>query len=80
MFCLYFFSPFSNFNDEKKLRYKYYNKQMTTRDNDNVQSHGKEESKLNSTINVNSNTYTLTHDKIIKSVFNKNNIVTIKSK
>ena len=53
---------------------------MTTRDNDNVQSHDKEESKLNSTINVNSNTYPLTHDKIIKSVFNKNNIVTIKSK
>ena len=53
---------------------------MTTRDNDNVQSHDKDESKLNSTINVNSNTYTLTHDKIIKSVFNKNNIVTIKSK
>ena len=31
----------------KKLNYKYYNKQITTRDNGNVQSHDKEESKLN---------------------------------
>ena len=34
----------------KKLSYKYYNKRITTRDNGNVQSHDKEESKLNSTI------------------------------
>ena len=38
-------------NDEKKLSYKYYNKQITTRDNGNLQSHDQEESKLNSTIN-----------------------------
>ena len=48
-------------NDEK-LSYKYYNKQITTRDNGNVQSHDKEESKLNSTINANSGAHTLTHD------------------
>ena len=46
-----------------------------------------EESKLNSTINsnwtvplTNSDAYTLTHDKIIKSPFNKNNVATIKNK
>ena len=39
-------------NDDEKLSYKYYNKRITTRDNDKVQSHDKEESKLN----------TLTHD------------------
>ena len=53
-------------NDEKKLGYKYYNKRITTRDNDNVQSHDKEESKLNSTITANSGAHTLTHDQIIK--------------
>ena len=41
-------------NDEKII-FKYYNKRITTRDNGNVQSHGKEESKLNSTITINSN-------------------------
>ena len=49
-------------NDEKKLSYKYYNKQITTRDNGNVQSHDKEESKLNGTITANSGAHTLTHD------------------
>ena len=34
----------------KKLRRKYYNKRITTRDNDYVQSYDQEESKLNSTI------------------------------
>ena len=46
----------------KKLSYKYYNKQITTRDSGNVQSQHKEESKLNSTINTNSGACTLTHD------------------
>ena len=46
----------------KKLSYKYYNKQITIRDNGNVQSHDQEESKLNSTINTNSGAHTLTHD------------------
>ena len=45
----------------KKLSYKYYNNAITTHDNDNVQSHDKEESKLNSTITANSATHTLTH-------------------
>ena len=49
----------------EKLRYKHYNKQITTRDNANVQFHDQEESKLNSTINVNKGAHTLTHDKII---------------
>ena len=48
-------------NDEK-LSYKYYNKRITTRDNGNVQSHDKEESKLNSTVTANSGAHTVTHD------------------
>ena len=48
-------------NDEK-LSYKYYNKRIATRDNGNVQSHDKEESKLSSTITANSGAHTLTHD------------------
>ena len=56
-----FFSPFSSLM-MKKLSYKYYNKRITTRDNGNVQSHDKEESKLNSTITANSGAHTLTHD------------------
>ena len=36
------FSPFSSFNDEK-LRFKYYNKQIATHENGNVQSHGQDE-------------------------------------
>ena len=46
----------------KKLSYKDYNKQITARDNNNVQSHDQEESKLNSSINVNSGVHILTHD------------------
>ena len=45
----------------KKLSYKYYNKQITTCDNSNVQSHDQEESKLNSTINARSGAHTLTY-------------------
>ena len=50
----------------KKLRNKYYNKLVTTRENGNIKSHGQEENKLNSTINAKSGFHTLTHDKIIK--------------
>ena len=50
----------------KKLSYKYYIKQTTTRDNGNVQSHDQEDSKLNSSITTNSGVHTLTHDRIIK--------------
>ena len=53
----------------KKSRYNYYNQRITTRDNGNVQFHGKEESKLDSTINANSGAHTLTHDKIAKNLF-----------
>ena len=49
-------------NDDVKLSYKYYNKRITTRDNGKVQSHDKEESKLNSTIIANSGAHTLTND------------------
>ena len=49
-------------NDDEKLSYKYYNKRITTRDNIKVQSHDKEESKLNSTITANRGAHTLTHD------------------
>ena len=49
-------------NDDEKLSYKYYNKRITTRDNGKVQSHDKEESKLNSTITTNSGAHTLTHN------------------
>ena len=48
-----------------KIRCKHYNKRIKTRDNDNVQFHDQEESKLNSAINVSKGAYTLTHDKII---------------
>ena len=71
-----FFSPFSSF-DDGKLSYKYYNKRITTRDNGHVQSHDQEESELDSTINANSGVHTLTHNKIIKSPFNKNNVTII---
>ena len=40
----------------------YYNMQITTYYNGNVQSHDQEESKSNSTINVNSGARTLTND------------------
>ena len=46
----------------KKLSYKYWNKQIRTRDNDNLQSHDQEEIKLNSTIDTNNGAHTLTHD------------------
>ena len=46
----------------KKLSFKDYSKQITTRDKDNVQSVNKEESKLNNTINGNGGVHTLTHD------------------
>ena len=52
----------------KKLSYKDYNERITTRDNGNVQSRYKEESKSNSTINANSGAHTLTHDQITKKV------------
>ena len=45
----------------KIVSYKYYNKGITTGYNGNVQSHDKEESKLNSTINA--NTYILQNNK-----------------
>ena len=64
----------------KKIRYKCYNKRITTRDNGNVQSHDQEESKLNS---INNATVVLIHfkdNKIIKSSFNKSNVATIKRK
>ena len=51
----------------EKLRYKYYNKRITTSDNSNVLSHNQEESRLNSTINASSGAHTFTNDKIIKS-------------
>ena len=56
-----FLSPFSSLK-MKKLSYKYYNKQITTSDNGNLESHDKEESKLNSTITANSGAHTPTHD------------------
>ena len=40
-----------------KLRYKCYNKQITTCDSGNVQSHDQKEIKLNSTINKNNVAY-----------------------
>ena len=52
----------------KKLSYKDYNKWITTRDNGNVQSHDKEENKLNSTSDASKGAHTLTHDQIIKEV------------
>ena len=54
--------------------------QWITRENDNVQSHEQEESKLNSTIDANSGAHTLTHDRILKRPFNKNHVSIIKSK
>ena len=52
----------------KILIYKDYNERITTRDNGNVQSHDKEESKSNSTISASSGAHTLTHDQVIKKV------------
>ena len=64
----------------KKLRYKYYNKRVTTCDSGKKNISEQEESKLNSTINANSGAHALTDDKIIKSPFNRNNIAIIKNK
>ena len=58
-------------------KYKYYN--ITARDNGNIQLHDQEESKLNNTTNANSVAHKLTNYKIMKRLFNKNNISTIKS-
>ena len=58
---------------------KYYNKCITTCGSGNVQFHEQEENRLNSTIIANSGAYTVTHDKMIKSSFNKNNVATIKN-
>ena len=74
-----FFGSFSSLNDEKKCN-KYYNKEITTGGNGNVQSHDKEKSILSSTIIVGSRAHTLTAGKILKSAFNKNNVATIKNK
>ena len=46
----------------KILSYKYYNKQIRTRDNGNVSSHDQGESQLNSTINANSGAHELAKD------------------
>ena len=63
-----FFSPFSSLM-MKTLSYKYYNKQITTHDNGNVQSHDKNESKLNSTITANesSKNFLFSRVRILKS-------------
>ena len=53
---------------------------ITTRDNGNVQYHDQEKRKLNSTTNAKNGVHTLTHDKIVKTALNKNNVATIKSK
>ena len=60
----------------KKLRCKYCNRRITTCDN----TYDQKESKLNNTINANSGAHTLTRDKIIKNLFSKNNVATVKSK
>ena len=54
----------------KKLRCKYYNNRITTRENGNVRFHDQDDSN----INANSATHALTDNKIIKSPFNKNNV------
>ena len=59
MFRTYFFSPFSSFNNEK-IRFKYDNKRITTRNNGIVQSHDQDQNKLNSSINVNRDAHILT--------------------
>ena len=61
-----------------KLRYKCYNKQITTCDSGNVQSHDQKEIKLNSTINKNNVAHNHTHNKIIKNTLNMLNTATIK--
>lgn len=58
----------------KKVKNKYYNKQITTRDNGNNQSREQKERKLNSIFNQNNATHTLKHEKTLKSPFSKNNV------
>ena len=70
---IFHFNDISSLND-KKSRYKHYNKQITISGNE------QEESKLNSNINANSGARTLTSDKIIKRSFNKNKVATIRCK
>ena len=53
----------------EKLRYKYYNKRITTHGISNVQSCDQEESKLNSTINRKKGANALTGVKIITALF-----------
>ena len=65
--------------DSMKALWKLWKIRIATRDNGNVQSHDQEESKLNSTINANNGAHTLTHNQIIKSPFNENNLATIKT-
>ena len=62
----------------KKLRCKYYNKRIAT--SRKFQSLDQKESKLNSAIIVKSGDHAPGDDKIIKTAFSKNNVVTIKSK
>ena len=57
----------------KKFSYKDYNKQIITRDNGNVQSHDKEESKLNSTITANSGAHTLLTNISLQALSNRYN-------
>ena len=63
----------------------YYNKQITTRDNnnvrfyDNVRSYDQEVSKVNSTIIQKTGTYTLRDGKMIKNPLNKKFAVTVKN-
>ena len=54
------------------------NKQTTSHEKDNFQSHDRKESKLNSMLTANSSVYTLINDKMIKNPFRRNNIATIK--
>ena len=62
----------------KKLRCKYYNERIAT--SRKFQSLDQKESKLNSAIIVKSGDHAPGDDKIIKTAFSKNNVVTIKSK
>ena len=54
----------------KKLKYKYYNKRITTRDKGNVHCYDQEEErKLNSTIYVNSGAHTVANEKYLHYIF-----------
>ena len=54
-----------------KSRYKYYSKQITTRDNGKVQSHNQEESKVNSNSNANSGAHTSDNEKLKIHIFHQ---------